>query len=40
MEGPHKKKVYLNTSTYLIKRRENKHFLLEKSYSGQKAIKQ
>ena len=33
-------KVNLNTSTYLMKRSDNGIFQLEKSYSGQKAIKQ
>ena len=30
MEGPHKQKVNLNTSTYFIKRRDNKHFPVRK----------
>ena len=30
MEGPNKDKVNLNTSTHLIKRRDNKHFPVRK----------
>ena len=38
MEGSYKRKVHSNTSTYLIKRRYDKHFSVRKTYSGQKAI--
>ena len=32
MEGPHRQKVNLNTSTSLIKRRDNKHFSVRKLF--------
>ena len=38
MEGPYKRKVHSNTSTYLIKRRYDQHFPVRKTYPGQKAI--